>query len=47
MGNMPPILDPGPKGRSIGPHKSRERLLSRVVVVEGEELPLLNFRQGS
>jgi hypothetical protein len=37
--------DTGPRAqrKSIGPHKSRERLGSRVVVVEGEELPLLNL----
>jgi len=40
--------DPRPRAqrKSIGPHNSRERLLSRVIVMEGEELPLLNFGQA-
>jgi hypothetical protein len=41
--------DPRPRAqrKSIGPHKTSERLLSREAVVEGEELPLLNFRPRS
>ena len=40
--------DTGPRAqkKGIALHKSRERLLSRVIVVEGEELPLLSLGTG-